>query len=122
MHQPMAIDPESSGAVELLIDSGGVTEKGPNVTIRKVRVDAVTSNHFTYILDFFRCQISKPETYKLQVGTSFVVFCRCHLSQPFPGLNLIPWTLHVTKPSALSIRSSVELPAFVFLIDRVKID
>ena len=34
------------------------------------------------------------------------------VSQPFPG--------HIVKPSALSIRSSVELPMFVFLIDDVK--
>ena len=34
------------------------------------------------------------------------------VSQPFPG--------HIVKPSASSIRSSVELPMFVFLIDDAK--
>ena len=79
MHQPMAIDPESSGAVELLIDSGGATEKGPNVTIRKVRVDAVTSIHFTYILDFSgaRYPSQKLTSYRWELRSSFSVDVIC---------------------------------------------
>ena len=79
MHQPMAMDPESTGAVELLIDSGGVIEKGPNVTIHEARVDAVTSIHFTYILDFSgaRYPSQKLTSYRWELRSSFSVDVIC---------------------------------------------
>ena len=88
MNQPVAMDLESVGVVELLTGSGEVVEKGYTVSIHEVRTHAVMSTYITHIMDLFRCRISKPETYRLQVGTPFVVFCRCHQCRsPFQDIS-----------------------------------
>ena len=52
MNQPMAIDPESVGAVERLIGSAEVVEEGHTVSIHEVRAHAFVPIYTTHIMDF----------------------------------------------------------------------
>ena len=113
MNQPVAMDLESVGVVELLTGSGEVAEEGHTVTIHEVRAHAVMSIYITHTV-FFQVPDIQARNSQAAGGNSIRRFLSMSLvSQPFPG--------HIVKPSALSIRSSVELPMFV-LIDDVKLN
>ena len=118
----MAVDPAS---VRLPIGSGEVVEEGHTVIIHEVCVHAVMSIHhrdYGFLQLKNDVQAANIETQGENSSDAHRNFLSILLvPQTLPRLNYIPSTLHIAKPSALSIRLFVEFLGFVFLIDDVRV-
>ena len=116
----MAIDPAS---IRLPIGSGEVVEEGCPVIIHEVCVHAVKSiHHWDYgFLELKNdVQAANIETQGENSSDAHQNFLSIlSVLQTLPRLNYIPSTLHIAKPSALSIHLFVEFLGFVFLTDDV---